>query len=155
LFLLLAVFGAVVFFLKRHVRRQNENAPADSLRTQRQQTLHRLSGAFAVTPLLIALWLRFEMVWAVAATVVAFSAVMLVLRFLGFSVFVRLLALPLAGVLSVLAGGLSSSWPSIQLPQSAELLPLSLIAAMFCISWTLSIYSIPIGHGERSTERRE
>lgn len=147
------VVSAIAYVVMRmHVRKQLVAAPKASLRSPVQRAMHWISLFLLVIPLGYVFLINGEPFWAAFAILWAQAGSMLILRLLKISYAIRVWLLPPISVASVFVGAIVAVWPSIDYPtlQTAPWLFLSLAASAFALSSLISLYSFPIGYGERA-----
>ena len=149
---LAAVLAVALRYGLRSARRANAAAPPEARRSLRQRALHFAS---ALLPLLAVGYFAFfneRLLLASIALSSVFIAIMLGLRFLGIPWRTRLLVCPLAAEVAFYAGAMWAAIPSLEPSSLAPgvLVALSTAAVAWCVSWVLSLFSFPLGYGERS-----
>ncbi len=149
----IAAMGAVGYFtMRKHVHKQIAMAPRESLRNPAQRALHRTSIVFVVLPLAYVGLIDGEPFWAAGAVLATQAGLMGLLQLLGVGYAIRLwMLLPITAA-SIIAGAAAAAWPSVE-PSALATAPwlfLILAAAAFALSAAFSLYSFPIGYGERA-----
>jgi len=148
-----ALLSALAYFLmRRHVRKQLATAPKASLRSGSQRALHWASLLLIVIPLGYVIFVNGEPFWAAFAILWVQAGLMLLLRFIGVRYTIRIWLLIPITVVSAVVGALVAVWPSVE-PSTIHTAPWSflfLASLAFALSSALSLYSFPLGYGERA-----
>jgi hypothetical protein len=148
----LAVSAITYLVMRRHVHKRLVIAPQASLRSPIQRAMHWMSLLLLVIPLGYVTLINGEPFWAAFAILWAQAGSMLLLRLLKISYTIRVWLLLPISVASVFVGAIVAVWPSFDnsMLQAAPWLFLFLAALAFALSGLISLYSFPIGYGERA-----
>jgi len=138
--------------MRRYVRRQLAKTRPASIRSARQLSLHRGSILLLALPLGYVAFVDGQPFWAVISVLWVQVGLMLLLRMLGLGFKVRVWLVALLAVLSVAVGAAVAIWPVVEAARlaSAPWALLALTALAVGASTLLSIYSFPLGFGERA-----
>jgi hypothetical protein len=154
---LLSLVGAGLgFFALRLMRpslqRAAATAPPQAFRTPTQRALHWASMFLLLPPLLYVFGVDGTHFFPVVVVLLFQVAIMQLLRLLGLGHVRRLILLPFVGIASVATGAATFSWPTLR-PEELASAPWALLclsAFSVATSVALSVYSFPLGFGERS-----
>jgi hypothetical protein len=138
--------------MRRHVRKQLLVAPQGSLRSPRQRQMHWLSLLLLALPLGYVILVDGEWFWPAFIVLWVQAGSMLALRLVGVRFAVRVWLLIPVSVASLFIGAAATTWPSVNSSSLSEA-PwgfLSIAVLAFALSSVISMYSFPIGYGERS-----
>jgi len=140
------------FLMRRHVRKQVLAAPKASFRSPQQRLMHWSSLLLLALPLGYVILINGEPFWAVFCVLWVQAGSMLALRLVGVRFAVRVWLLIPVAVASLFFGAVATVWPSVNSSaiREAPWLLLSVTTIAFALSSVISMYSFPLGYGERS-----
>jgi hypothetical protein len=140
------------FLMRRHVRQQLPTAPKASLRSPRQRLMHWSSLLLLALPLGYVILVNDKPFWAVFCVLWVQAGSMLALRLVGVRFTVRVWLLIPVAVASLFFGAVATVWPSVNSSALREApWPFLFITTVaFALSSLISMYSFPLGYGERS-----
>ena len=148
-----ALFSALAYLvMRRHVRKQIATAPKASLRNSSQRALHWASISLIAIPLGYVFFVNGEPLWAAFAILWVQAGVMVFLRFMGVCYAVRIWLLIPVALVSAIVGAVVAIWPTIDSAsfRAAPWIFLFLTSLAFGLSNAVSLYSFPLGFGERA-----
>ena len=138
--------------MRRHVRSRMIDAPVASFRSPKQRVMHYVSIILITVPLGYVALVNGAPFWAAFGVLGVQAGVQAVVRSWGVGYVARTLMITPIAVVSVLAGALVEVWPASGLSalRNASWAFLVLCGISLALSSALSMYSFPIGFGERA-----
>ncbi len=149
---LAACYIVLGYFAVQATRSPSLSSAASASRSAAQRKLHMASVPFALIPLLYFVWLGGPGLKVFLVLAASQILPMLALRSLRVKWRVRLSLMPWLAALSAFIAAFALTWPTMDLSRIAAPLWATLAIAALCIfvSSVLSLYSFPLGHGERA-----
>ncbi len=157
MFLLLATGVAIGLVALRLFRPPMEravaSAPTGALRTPVQRRLHWASLACLLLPLGYIVAVDGTHFFPIVGALVANAAIMQALRMARLVYVARLWLIPPISALSAVIGAAVAAWPDLAIHSLARAPwpPILMASACVSLSTALSIWSFPVGFGERAT----
>lgn len=144
---------AVLRLFRPQIQRAVANAPSGAFRTSAQRRLHWAALACLLPPLGYIFAVDGEHFFPILGSLATNTAVMHALRAARVTYMSRLWLIPFVSAGSAFAGALIAAWPHVEAESLVAAPWLVLLATNACIglSTALSIYSFPLGFGERAT----
>jgi Na+/H+-dicarboxylate symporter len=151
--LLMALAAGFIWFVaRRRSRAVVPGAPPVAFRSPAQVTMYRASIVPLIVPVGYVLGVDGTHFWPVVVVVGVQSFIQIALVGAKVGYRVRVVLIPLIALVSIAGGAVSSVWPAVDASslQAAPWMLLSATAVAFAVGAVLSIYSWPVGLGERA-----
>ena len=149
---LAACYFVLGYFAVQATKSPSLSSATRATRSSAQRKMHLSSIPFVLIPFLYFVWLGGPGLNAFLALTATQILPMLAFRSLRVRWRVRLGLMPLLAAISALSGAVALTWPTVELSKiSAPLWAILVIASVsIFVSSVLSLYSFPLGHGERA-----